>query len=337
MPHPVILHLTDLHFGHQSADNSERVNRQIALDGLLSTIGSLHEDWKPSIICLSGDIAYSGSREDYQLALEWLRRLMDVCRIGPERVIACPGNHDVIRARALQQDRPSNAITADRILTTDIPPVFSGIFAGYIQFCQDAGIQSMMLDSNQSWLVGAHEMIDGIQFVSLNTSWYCQGGNDDNGNLWVGLPQIRSLVVDGKLNVISNQEAPTTVVLMHHPFSWLTQDDQVTRGGRNTAEYLAQHCHILLTGHEHGRMGRVHRIFEGALHFPGGAGYESGFYQNGFRLVRLEGAHFVYRSYEYDASLSENSWQQRGSDTALPKPGQAFVPVTEPEKKKHMT
>jgi hypothetical protein len=335
VPHPVILHLTDLHFGYKSASNSERDNRQLALDSLLSTIGAIHEDWKPSIICLSGDIAYSGSREDYQLALVWLRQLLEACQIGPERVIACPGNHDVIRARALQQERPSNAGIADRILITDIPPVFNGIFAGYIEFCQEAGIKPMTLDGKESWLVGAHEMMDGIQFVSLNTSWYCQG-DDDRGNLWLGLPQIRNLVVAGKLNVISNPSAPITVVLMHHPFPWLAQDEQITRGARSTAEYLAQHCHILLTGHEHGRMGKAHQQFEGAQHFPGGAAYESGFYQNGFRLIRLEGEHFVYRSYEYDASLSENNWQQRGSDTTLPKPGRPFVPTAEPEKKKIM-
>jgi 3',5'-cyclic AMP phosphodiesterase CpdA len=336
VPHPIVLHLTDLHFGYQSTNSNERVDRQIALNGLLSTIGDLHQDWKPSIICLSGDIAYTGSREDYQLALEWLRRLMDVCQLGPERVIACPGNHDVIRARALQQDRPSNANTADRILATDVPPVFNEIFAGYIWFCQEVGIQSLILDSKESWLVGAHEVIDGIQFVSLNTSWYCQG-DDDLGKLWVGLPQIRSLVADRKLNSISNPSTPITIVLMHHPFSWLTQDDRVTRGSRNTAEYLARHCHILLTGHEHGRMGRAHQVSEGAQHFPGGAGYESGAYENGFRLIRLEGQHFVYRSYEYDASRTEDNWQQRGDDTTILKPGQPFVPIAESEKKKPLT
>jgi hypothetical protein len=63
----VILHLSDVHFGCDKS-GSARALRQLALDGITSAILKLEPEWRPTIVCLSGDIAYRGRSSEYEEA-----------------------------------------------------------------------------------------------------------------------------------------------------------------------------------------------------------------------------------------------------------------------------
>ena len=67
----VILHLSDLHFGY-NLDEQAKAERKNALDNLISIISKQDPDWKPTIICITGDIAMKASSQDYSEAKTWL-------------------------------------------------------------------------------------------------------------------------------------------------------------------------------------------------------------------------------------------------------------------------
>lgn len=333
----ILLHLTDLHFGMNAKSVDENDNRTLSQQTLLATLRSLPPEWKPTIICLSGDIGYFGSKGDYDLAKVWLDELLDVCGLSYDRVVVAAGNHDIVRDEATYFSRPADADVADKALRVPVWDGFQKAFKPFIDFCAAAGIPPMHINGEPSWLVG-ERMVEGIRFVSLNSSWYCRDEHDKD-KLWLGLPQLRNLVTAGKLTDIYDARTPLTVTLVHHPFDWLNEQEQLAFGARpSTRDFLAQRTHIILTGHTHARMSKAHRIAEAAYHFTCGAAYAGGKHPNGFRLIRLTPEQFEYRSYEYDAGADTATWKLF-HDASLPRQAQPDTTSEAPEtsKKKVLT
>jgi hypothetical protein len=111
-----ILHITDLHFGWDGDDANKRAERSVCLAGLVAAVDQLDPLWKPSVICLSGDVGWRGAASDYAAAKQWLDCLLAKCRIGYERLLVCAGNHDAARAQAKKNARPQDAPEADEVL-----------------------------------------------------------------------------------------------------------------------------------------------------------------------------------------------------------------------------
>jgi 3',5'-cyclic AMP phosphodiesterase CpdA len=113
--HPlVILHLSDLHFGWNGADKNELANRNLALNGLLSRLAELDREWKPDLVCITGDIGWAGEKNDYKATKEWILNLLDTLSLTPDDLFVCPGNHDSYRPLAITNARPGTAEEADQ-------------------------------------------------------------------------------------------------------------------------------------------------------------------------------------------------------------------------------
>lgn len=330
----VILHLTDLHFG-SDRDINDRNLRAASQRTLLATLAEMPAGWKPTIICLSGDIGWHGTEADYGLAKSWLDELLACCELDYSRVLIAAGNHDIIRDVASYSPRPTNWSDADQALRLPIGRTYKEAFENYTQFCVQAGIPPMRFHGEDSWLVG-ERLVDDIRFVTINSSWFCRDG-DDRGKLWMGLPQLRDLETQGQLGFIENPATPLTIALVHHPADWLHESERLTYdGGRpNTRDFLAKRSHLILTGHTHARLAHPDRLARAAYHFPGAAAYAGGAHPNGFRLIRLAPEQFEYRSYEYDAGADRPTWRQFDEEAvdrqALPR---LTVEADEEQKKK---
>lgn len=271
------------------------------------TLAGLPTEWKPTIVCLSGDIGWYGSEADYKLAKSWLDELLDCCGLDYSRVLVAAGNHDIIFDRASYSSPPSNWADADQFLRLPIAPMYKDAFENYTQFCAQAGISPMRLHGEDSWLVG-ERLVDDIRFVTVNSSWFCRKG-DDRGKLWMGLPQLRDLEAQGQLGFIEDPSTPLTVALVHHPADWLHESERLTYDGRpNTRDFLAKRSHITLTGHTHAHLAHPDRLVRAAYHFPGAAAYAGGTHPNGFRLIRLSPEQFEYRSYRYESGADRTTW-----------------------------
>jgi hypothetical protein len=311
----VILHLSDLHFGCDKSD-SERAARALALEGLNAAILKLQPEWKPTIVCISGDIGYKGLVSDYEEAVVWLTKLLKDLDIAPDHVLICAGNHDIDR-NTVTYDRPKDAIEADQMLALPLDAKYEIPFQAYVAFAQAFGIQPLQLGTASSYLIG-QRTLEGISFCSLNSAWFCRDQYDKE-QLWIGRPYFDVLEHAGQvLHTTKLATSPPTVFLLHHPRDWFHQSEIHSYGNRlNTFDVVAGRCHLLLTGHTHGESRRPDRNGGAAHVMTGGAFYESATYNNAFTLIRVGTDRFTYRTFDYDPRSATREWRQTIEATDL--------------------
>ncbi len=299
-----ILHITDLHFGTDRtvADKDER---KLALNALISTAQGLDPIWAPSVVCVSGDLAFAGQKSDYVEFGEWITRLLNALKLGVDRLVVCPGNHDIERALASTFARPSTPEEADQCLSIPMPAHYEKAFGNYTEFCKTFGISSFSFGGQESYLTGVR-VLDGVHFVCMNSSWFCRD-NTDHQNLWIGLGLLRHLEANGQW---PDRGVPC-VGLLHHPREDFNVNEIHAYGNRpNTYDYLCQRCDILLSGHTHGEVREPDQIAGRALVFTGGATYVDTEYNNSFQVLRLEGSSLTYRAFAFDPR--QRAWTAAG-------------------------
>jgi 3',5'-cyclic AMP phosphodiesterase CpdA len=92
----VILHISDLHFGVPTPP-AETVARQLALGSLGEHLAKIEAEWRPTAVLVGGDLAWSGSRDEFDLCGEWLDALLRRLEVPKSALAACAGNHDISR------------------------------------------------------------------------------------------------------------------------------------------------------------------------------------------------------------------------------------------------
>ncbi|MBN1406530.1 MAG: metallophosphoesterase [Calditrichaceae bacterium] len=312
----VILHLSDLHFGYD-LDEQAKAERKNALDDLISIINNQKPDWKPTIICITGDIAMKASSKDYSEAKTWLEELLSRLKLKSKYLFICPGNHDVQRNIAEGIGGPRDNMEADRFLSIDSFENHIIPFVEFQKFCSSLSIPPYLIGDMESHLTGIR-IINNIKFVCLNSAWFSQryqnGGEFiDDGKLWVGLPLLIHFESRGDFPYFEKHaDSIFTIVIFHHPFEILHENERNERKPRkNTQEFIAHRSHLILTGHDHGVPTDPTPILTRAFHFRGGATYDNSKYENSFHLIRLEDHHLLEKRFIYQPSSSTSSWSQR--------------------------
>lgn len=307
----VILHLSDLHFGYDEKEQ-KKADREIVLKELIDVLSKLRLDWKPTIVCISGDIAWSAKKLDYKAAGKWFEKLFKTLDITNENVVICPGNHDVNRHEASYICRPKNPKEADEVLKVPISSLYNKPFNEYMNFYKQIGIPPLNFGDNISCLVG-YRIIQNIRFVSCNSAWFSKD-EDDEGNLWLGLKQLEYLYSKDQLpSTDVTKGGQVTIALFHHPGRWLDKNETDRFYNRTaTLDYLAERCHLILTGHSHGGLRDADTIHQQAYILGGGAAYSGKHYRNNFRLIKVSEDRFFYKSYEWDPQKSSEGWISDG-------------------------
>lgn len=307
----VILHLSDLHFGAEKGNASGLDVRDVVLRSLIDCIKAQPQEWHPEIVCISGDIGYAGKESDYAAAAEWLKQLINATGLSPDDIILCPGNHDAdLGIRGIGY--PPDAAKADEWLSP-VPDHFQNRFAAFSRFCKDFGIPPVKIKGEDNYLCGSRTH-KGIKFIVLNSAWFCQG-KGDRGNLWVGLPHIRSLEADGIIKETEAGEDVPCIALIHHPRWWLHDSEHAPHASSNrpgTMDYLSQRCNIILTGHTHGVARLPDRIAKAAWHITSGAAFANAGHFNNFALLKVESNGFILRQFEFDPRASSKPWSPKG-------------------------
>lgn len=295
----VILHLSDLHFnGNESCQSS--IDRRGVFGALVNEIKSLTEEWRPNVICITGDIAYQNKQSGYEEAIKWLNELLQQLSIEKEGIFVCPGNHDVDRDKASFLVRPHDADEADRVLRLPIADHYKSLFVRYEEFCRTLALHPYAFNGAQEFVIGSRIYKD-TKFVCNNSCW-CSMDKNDRSSLWLGQNLIKSL----ELPLISSPTFSITIALLHHPREYYNEREINRYSNREaTIDYLASRCHIILTGHTHGRPRDPDIIHDNAIMFSGGC-YESDRYHNSCSIIRLQPERLCidYRQYEWDGGQS---------------------------------
>lgn len=208
-----ILHVSDLHFGDPKAVlNRGEVGR--VFSNLLAKAG------RDVFLVLSGDISFKGQKQGYAEAHDALQPVLEASGISRDRIIVCPGNHDVVKSTAGWSffeafDAWSTELRNDKRCT------FSGNSCRRVS-CREA------------------------DFLVINSAYH---GDIQYG--LVDLTQLDSVLTD--MGAAPSQGPPRVAVLHHHliPFSG-RGDESTTRNAYQVLTRLIRHgFSLVLHGHQH--------------------------------------------------------------------------------------
>lgn len=238
-----ILHLSDLH-AQESTEWSTIPILKEAKKTILEQAGMLNID----VVVFTGDIAFSGKKEEYAIAQAWLD---DLClhpsglNMQQGQILLVPGNHDVDRrlispaARAIEESlvkAKTEAEVSNYYDDADSKQLLSKRHTAYFEFCTSfLGYPS---SSSHCWSKTFKTGTERIRVDGLNTSWLCRG-DDDHRRLLVSQSQLTEVIK-------THADVELRITVMHHPLADLMEFDEV-----NTCDYLKQNTDIVLRGHLH--------------------------------------------------------------------------------------
>jgi hypothetical protein len=247
------IHLSDLHMQSPMPDGMRPV-----LDALWKDIPQQIEllGGPLDFIAFTGDVAHSGKADEYVLAEEhFFRPLLKVTGVSSSKLFIVPGNHDVnrdwqvlINPDSITSLRSSDQVAA--ILGDDSRRrLIFGSMENYRDFVHhlldQPSCRPLVKDPSYSYGCAFQKQSVSVVILGLNSAWasgFAADGNGritDEGNLVVGEQQI----VDAIKTV---PRADLTVVLMHHPLSWLKEFDV-----HGLTERISPKQTILLGSHVH--------------------------------------------------------------------------------------
>ncbi|PQP85055.1 hypothetical protein C0Q44_11340 [Paenibacillus sp. PCH8] len=330
-----ILHLSDMHFG-MDKDSTQVAQRKNALDELLKTIAQLSNNDKPHIIVVSGDLTWQGKKEGFLLAKDWLEKLLHLVDLSPNDLILCAGNHDINRKKTIGLGIPNSSSEADTWLSIENMDNFYGPFSDYIEFYTKINCPPLEINQKENFLVGSREL-KGIKFIVLNSSWFCRD-NADARKLWIGLPHLE--MMNSEENITRDVSSrKLTISVLHHPVSWLNEEEQVTYENRPaTYRYLSERTDLILSGHTHGAVESATRSFNKAYFVSGGAAYSGGRFRNNFSLLKIDLNIRVSERIPYEFDPRNGNWNrieseklflndviERGEDLTSKKKGESKI------------
>ncbi|MFA7061667.1 MAG: metallophosphoesterase [Pedobacter sp.] len=229
-----ILHLSDIHFNSKC---------NYSLDKLENLISSCRDDIRQcaaTFVITTGDIAFSGQADEYDIALTFYGRLLDFFKENNVKVIVAPGNHDCDFSikNSIRDNLIKNIISNSVDIDSDIINLCCSVQDNYINFANCLYQSESALPTDKLLNITKHE-VNGklISIASYNTSWLsCI--NEKYGNIYFPVERYSD-----ELNQLDSE---LVISIMHHPFSW-----QGPENNRLMAKYIENTSSIVLTGHEH--------------------------------------------------------------------------------------
>jgi hypothetical protein len=263
----VLIHLSDIHFrrdhSNTTYDKDMDVRNQLEIDvgKMRRLFGTLRG------ILVTGDIAFSGKKEEYQTALGWLQRFCDRAGCSIEDVWVVPGNHDVDRSvidtsTTLQDCREKFRRIPVEDIDREIQRYMTDRAARRVlyepleNYNEFASAFACQISADKPFWHDDLRLNDGstLRLRGLNSTLISNSlDNDAEYRLILGSVQATCPKEDGV----------EYLTMCHHPPQWLRDQDDIE-------DYLDTRVRVQLFGHKHRfrvRPGdRTVRIAAGAMH-----------------------------------------------------------------------
>jgi predicted MPP superfamily phosphohydrolase len=298
MPPLKILHLTDLHLRSSPNWDQELLNKRLIED--LRGLDSRGQ--KPEFLFFTGDLAQAGGAKDaYAPVSAYLKSIQDVASIRSDSLFLCPGNHDVDRdliskhvddlkrwRSAAASPDSSNSLSQD----DGFNAYLANAFSAYNKFA-DQMMDGPPLYSDH-YVKSFRPLVSAYNIVIINTATLSAGGAlpelDDRGRLFIPEQSL-----ENAFDSLSDNSA--TLILGHHPFSWMNDFTQGLISRIIPSRGIAYFC-----GHMHDAVPSSSLFLSGSLMTAqSGALYSSRKYWNGYAIFALSGA-------AGDARISYRRW-----------------------------
>lgn len=229
-----LLHLSDLHLKEVDGDwCSEKIEE-------IFNLSTTHIDITTDIfICISGDIVYSGSLSEFEVAKEFLINLKVKLesKFKSVNIVTAPGNHDSLFPKE------------DDVREALIAAVYSGkndnVKDGIVASCSE--VQNNYFEFRESFEPSVVNRVSWsnvfdidskrIVFKVFNSSLFSTINDHKEGYGHLLIPSVDHLNEDDGDIVIS---------MLHHPVNWLRQTNM-----HKMKMFLEKTSDLILTGHEH--------------------------------------------------------------------------------------
>lgn len=243
-----IIHLSDLHITSSNQFETNNILRSLRAD----IIKRLHDaDLKDPIICITGDLTYSGKPEEFESVKAFSDSLMK--DIGAKAIFFSPGNHDLNWSDNLRdnQDLMEDLIdSAQRGMErverrferdSDRKNLQTGM-SNYYNFISSMGQSySPYLYSLKSFTVEKFK----VNFISLNSAYLFSQKYSYYG--YIGEKQISFATNEAdSVGDLDSSFRVFNISMFHHPFEAIVPSAQ-----QSTENLIKGRSDVILTGHVH--------------------------------------------------------------------------------------
>ncbi|HTF95060.1 MAG TPA: metallophosphoesterase [Cellvibrio sp.] len=223
----LIIHLSDIHFKNNKLMGTA--------NKIANAINSSYSRSRICIILVTGDIAYSGKREEYAIAegfFSELKRLIE--KIADNiKFIFCPGNHDC----NFSINTTIRDIVLEKVLATHGADINDSIINGvseiqneYFEFQDKYQPKENRLVSRNSIKIDKHELL----IDSINVSWMSK------------LKETQGKLIFPMNYLTEPKGTNLRIVMYHHPSNWLEANNS-----RKFNENMEKNYNLIFAGHEH--------------------------------------------------------------------------------------
>lgn len=253
----VFVHVSDIHFGQEKDHRvhiHHDVKQQLIADAqeVVSKLagGTAHG------ILVTGDIAHSGVKAEYDAAARWLDELAASIGVEISCVQMVPGNHDLDRSKLtaavkmmLDQIREGGAATYEQVLSD--PLIREALLARFKDYDNFSFGYNCPLNGEAGFASGLEVTLApgrAIRFIRFNSSLLCHGKEgDEHPELMIGERQF----------ILPRTPGVENIVLVHHPLSWYKDQEQVR-------DYIRSRARVFISGHEHNPRVSVENVERGS-------------------------------------------------------------------------
>lgn len=215
--------LSDLHMSFKNCTT------QIARNKLIETLKKEKQKGEISFILIVGDCLHQYCGDLHEIK-NFILKIAKACGVKKDKVILCPGNHDIDR----ENTKRNSAIMEYR--ERDILPDLETCLEGYGRFKE-----LYVLLYGKTYQSFSVKSIKNFRIITIDT---CLLSKDDRdyGHLVVNFPQLAELV-DRKIE----EDDKINILIMHHGVEWLQPED-----GRRFQHWLAdKRIKMVFCGHNH--------------------------------------------------------------------------------------
>jgi len=236
----LLLHLSDIHFKESKGQNPVLSSPEQIAAAATSIAPSAHY----CFVVVTGDIAFSGKREEYAFADKFFSKLRDYLRSRlPEcdpYFVLVPGNHDCDFS---QSDRVRELVVSKLTpgdFDEDIYSKCTEVQSNYENFAIPWRAERAQLGRvSKLYWQEMHDLPGGtVEFRLMNSAWMSTE-KERQGRLLFPVELLRS-------DEDVSPAASLIVTILHHPYNWFEATN--ARDLRNEVEATSD---IILTGHEH--------------------------------------------------------------------------------------
>ena len=277
----VLVHITDIHLENDTDYNILEARSEYIANAINKHI--IDEANTLLILCITGDIAYSGKEEQYRLASRFISDIIEGIKKRYNdlfiQIVTVPGNHDC------DFDREDSVIRESLLRDSNLDMLNSSIIKScttaeenYFNFVNDwdESIAPLVSASAESIFAinGLKYKGASLKFHCLNTAW-CSSKNEK--------PQEMKIAIPEQEDKMGND---IVITLMHHDESWMTWDSV-----EEWKKYYKYYSDIVLVGHDHVSEIVLKDNYGAATNYfvKGNQLYNSHYpYQSGFNILKID-------------------------------------------------